>query len=94
MYIECKAGGLNGVARIGRVTFSNSGRSLEYQGRRFAKASGFKSNYFEVETGEAYWISGPRRDGADRLYPHSTRPVEIDDDVRHEYLTKIRGQSA
>jgi len=33
MYIECKAGGLTGGARIGRVTFSKTGRTLYYRGQ-------------------------------------------------------------
>jgi hypothetical protein len=91
MYIECKAGGLNGPARIGRVTFSKAGRTLYYRGQSFQslKGSGFKANYYEVESGQHYWISGPRHDGQDRLYA-SNMPVEIDDDVREEYWTEIR----
>ena len=93
MYIERKAESLNGQARIGRVTFSKSGRTVEYRGQSFQKArSGYKWNHFEIETGDHYWISGPRKDGLDRLYPQSRRPVEIDDDVREEYWTKVRGQ--
>ena len=93
MYIESKADGLTGPARIGRVTFSKTGRTINYKGRRFQslKGDGFKSNYHDVDTGEHYWISGPRRDGADRLYGEST-PVEIDDDVREEYWRFIRAK--
>jgi hypothetical protein len=93
MYIESKAGTLNGPARIGRVTFSKTGLTIYYQGRAFQKTtmSGLKSNYFEVESGDEYWISGPRRDGKDRLYV-SNIPVEIDEDVREEYWTEIRGK--
>ncbi len=63
MYIECKAGGLTGDGRIGRVTFSQTGRTLYYRGQKFQslKGAGFKSNYFNVDTGEDYWISGPKR---------------------------------
>src|SRR4051794_14305920 len=70
MYIECKAGGLVGEARIGRVTFSQTGRTLYYRGQTFRslKGGGFKSNYYCVETGEDYWISGPKRRGGDALY--------------------------
>ena len=92
MYIECKAGGLTGPARIGRVTFSKTGATLYYGGRQFRslKGRGFKSNYRDIETGEDYWISGPRKDGQDALY--ATRVVpEIDDDVYDEYWTVIRG---
>jgi hypothetical protein len=89
MYIESKAESLDGSARIGRVTFSKTGCTIYYKGRAFGKGSGFKSTHFEVETGDPYWISGPHRDGEDRLYP-SNIPVEIDDDVREEYWTEIR----
>lgn len=90
MYIERKAGELTGTARIGRVTFSKSGRRLYYRGQRFQslKGAGFKSNYYDMETGEDYWISGPKRDGSDRLY--GSLPIEIDDDVRQEYWRNIR----
>jgi hypothetical protein len=91
MYIERKAGELTGAARIGRVTFSKTGKTLYYQGKKFRslKGRGFKSNYVEVESGEDYWISGPRRDGQDRLYGER-QPIEIDEDVREEYWTEIR----
>jgi hypothetical protein len=92
MYIELKSE-LNGPARIGRVTFSKTGRTLTYRGKSFQslKGAAAKANYFDVDTGEHYWISGPRKDGADRLYVSSV-PVHIDDDVREEYWTEIRGQ--
>jgi hypothetical protein len=92
MYIECKAGGLTGPARIGRVRFSKTGKTIYYQGRTFRslKGGGFKSNFYDVATGEAYWISGPRKDGADRLYGERVG-VDIDPDVRLEYWRDIRG---
>ena len=88
---ESKGGGLHGSARIGRVTFSRTGATLHYGGKSFQslKGGGTKANFFEIETGEQYWISGPRRDGTDRLYK-SDWPVEIDEDVRDEYWTEIR----
>jgi hypothetical protein len=93
MYIECKAGGLTGDARIGRVTFSQTGRTLYYQGQKFQslKGKGFKSNYYNVDIGEDYWISGPKRGGGDALYGGST-PIQIDDDVREEYWREVRRQ--
>lgn len=91
MYIEYKGGdGLVGSARIGRVKFSKSGKSVHYKGKTFEtlSGSGFKSNYFDVETGAEYWISGCRKDGCDALY---STMAEIDDDIREEYWTDIRG---
>lgn len=92
MYIEDKSEGLTGPARIGRVTFSKSGQSVHYQGRIFEKTkSGYKYNHVATDNGDHFWISGPRKDGKDRLYPQSTIPVEIDDDVAEEYWRDIRG---
>ncbi len=91
MYIERKAGSLTGDARIGRVSFSKTGRTLYYKGLKFQslKGAGFKSNYIELESREDYWISGPKRNGQDALYATNKR-IEIDEDVREEYWREIR----
>ena len=84
-------GGLTGPARIGRVTFSKTGAALNYQGRSLQslKGGGFKSNYFDIETGEHFWVSGPKKNGEDSLYATNIA-TEIDEDVREEYWTDIR----
>ncbi len=88
MYIENKNYGLDGPGRIGWVEFSRSGRSFYYRGKRFEKTkSGYKYNCFDVETNEEYWISGPKKNGRDKLYGGV---VEIDEDARVEYWTEIR----
>ena len=91
MYIESKEGGLLGPARIGRVRFSKSGRSVHYGGRTFGSLNGhgFKANYFDVESGAYYWISGCKKNGCDALY---STTVEIDEDVREEYWGTIRNR--
>jgi len=90
MYIEFKGEGLTGPARIGRVKFSKSGSSVHYKEKTFEKlkGAGFKANYFDVETGDRYWVSGCRKDGMDALY---STEVEIDADVCDEYWSEIRG---
>ena len=92
MYIENKSHGLNGRGRIGRVTFSKTGKTIYYAGKTFQslKGSGYKANFYEVESGDEYWISGPRKNGGDRLY--GTPGVEIDEEVREYYWTEIRKQ--
>jgi hypothetical protein len=92
LYMEHKIG-LTGPARIGRVRYSKTGRTLYYREQTFRrlKGSGFKANYVDVDTGEQYWISGPRHDGADRLYGERL-PILIDDDVADEYWSRIRGK--
>lgn len=91
MYIECKGDGLEGPGRIGRVTFSKTGRTVYYRGRSLQRlgGQGFKANHFDIETGEHYWISGPKRNGQDRLYSSGTK-TPIDEDVREEYWREIR----
>ena len=89
MYMENKSTGIVGPAKIGRVEFNRTGKTLSYKGKRFRTldGDGFKSNYFEVDTGDEYWISGCRKDGMDALY---NTDVEIDEDVREEYWRDIR----
>jgi len=93
MWIENKStgDGLFGPARIGRVTFTKSGKSIRYGGRLFQSLAGegFKANYVDAESGEEFWISGCRKDGMDALY---ATDVEVDEDVREEYWLTIRGE--
>lgn len=89
LYIENKTEHLNNKGRIGRVTYSKTGKTIYYRGMSFQSLKGgYKANYFEIESGDQYWISGPKKLGGDRLY--GTPGVEIDDDVREEYWTAIR----
>lgn len=91
MYIEDKSGGLEGDSRIGRVYFSKSGKTLYYKGRKFRslKGNGFKSNFYDVENGDEFWISGPKKDRNDRLYGGNLG-VEIDEDVLDEYKEYLK----
>lgn len=96
MYIELKthAGGHDdrGPARIGRVTFSKTGRTLYYQGKSFARARLHCGNYCDIDSGDEYWISGPKKNGEDRYGWAQRSPVEIDEAVREEYWTTIRNE--
>lgn len=91
MYIEQQGGGSAPAGRVGRVTLSKSGRTLYYRGHSFGSLNGrgYKTTHFDEESLEEYWISGPRNDGHDTLYPGV---VEVDEDVREEYWTLIRKQ--
>jgi hypothetical protein len=89
-YVENKSRGLDGAGRIGWVGVSRSGRTFEYGGRRLRRTkSGYKYNCVDEATGETYWVSGPSRDGADKLYGGL---VQIDDDARIAYWTEVRGR--
>ena len=88
-----KANGLIGTACIGRVTYSKTGSTLYYNDKTFRSlgGAGFKSNYYDVATGDHYWISGCKKRGSNRLYGERI-PVEIDEEVRREYWTRIRNK--
>jgi len=89
MWIEYKGDGLVGPARIGWAIVKDRGKRVDYDGRSFRskRGSGFKANFYEIGTGEDYWISGCRKDGGNALY---STDVEIDQDALEEYWVKIR----
>ena len=89
MYIELKTDGLRGEGRIGWVTFSKSGKSIYYDNRTLSKAAGrpLKANYFDEDSHEDFWISAPKQNGEDSLFPTI---IEIDEDAREEYWRTIR----
>jgi len=91
MYIEYKGHDITGPGRIGRVSFSKSGRTLYYRDKVFKslKGKGAKANYEDEKTGDWYWISGCKKSGEDTLYAGR---VDIDEDVREEYWTRIRNK--
>ena len=72
--------------------FSKTGKTLYYAGRRFQslKGMGFKANYVDVDNGDEFWISGPKKDRNDRLYGGQLG-IEIDEDVKDEYFKIING---
>lgn len=89
MWIEFKGSNLSGPAKIGWVEVFDKGKRLDYGDQTFRtlRGRGFKSNYYDVETREEYWISGCRKDGRDALYGTS---AEIDEDALEEYWINIR----
>jgi hypothetical protein len=50
----------------------------------------FDANFFDVETNEEYWVSGPRRDQRDTRYSSITPTV--DDAAREAYEAFLNGE--
>ena len=75
------------VGRICRVTLSKTGKTLSYKDYEFIKIQGYKTNHLEVNSNYEYWISNPKKQGNDTLYPGV---IFIDEDVREEYWLNIR----
>ena len=95
MFIELKTHGGghddNGPAWISRVTFSKTGRTIYWRDKKLQRGARTCGNYSHVETGDVYWISGPKKNGQDR-YLWAGDKVKIDPDAREEYWTGIRKQ--
>lgn len=96
MYVQLKTGYNTdrGPSWIARVTFTRSWRTLYFHGRTLHRVTGtaranHDANFYDVETGEGYWVSGPKRDRTDGRYSHA-QPL-VDDDARAEYEDFLAG---
>lgn len=86
MYIELKSGyNDDGPAWIGRVAFSKSGQTIYFNDKALKKFQGISGNFYDVETGEEYWVSGVKKDGKDRHWAGKGK-IMIDRKVINEYL--------
>ena len=92
-YVEQKTDGLRGIGCIACVECSKTGKTLYWNGRTLIPLGGFafKANYYDEETFEEFWISNPRQDGSDSLFPTT---ITIEDGVREQYWLKIRRDSS
>ncbi len=67
MYVELKTGYADdGPAWIGYVKQSKSGRTIYFNDHAFQRGNGISGNYYDVETGEEYWISGVKKRESNR----------------------------
>ncbi|WP_435770776.1 hypothetical protein [Nocardioides sp. SYSU DS0651] len=96
MFVQLKTGydADRGPAWIARVTFTRSWRTAYFRGRTLRRVTGtaranHDGNFVDVETGEGFWISGPKRDRTDARY--SSAQPQVDPDVRAEYESFLSG---
>lgn len=91
MFVQLKTGfdTDRGPSWIGWVDFNRSWGTARFQGRELRRSQSFDSNFFDVETGEDFWLSGPKRDRTDTRYGPATTVVE--DDVREAYEAFLDG---
>ena len=74
---------------------SRSGRTLYFNGLALARASGGYAfgNYVAWPTGDAYWVSGVKKDGSDRHWagsgPITVEAAAVDEYLRLRRLTKL-----
>lgn len=94
IYIEHKGWrGDAGPAWITRSRLSKSGRTIYFNGRALKSLAGqgISGNYYCLETGDEFWVSGVKRDGTDRHWA-GHGPVMVDERVVQDYQS-LRGLS-
>lgn len=90
-YIELKSGfGDNGPAWIGIAEFSKSGRTLYFNGKALknSNAQGIAGNFYDIENGDEYWVSGIKKNGTDRHWAGGGK-IMIDRNVVDQYLSLV-----
>lgn len=93
MFVQLKTGHDTdkGPAWISRVRFSKSWQTAYWHGRTLRRQrSGSDANFYDIDTDEEYWLSGPHRNRADTRY--STIQPEIDNDAQQAYTAFLRGE--
>ena len=86
-YIELKSGfSDDGPAWIGLVEFSKTGRTLYFDDKAFQSlgGNGVGSNFFDIETGDEYWISGIKKNQQDRHWAGNGL-IYIDNRIVNDY---------
>ena len=85
-----RGSGIEGSGCGGHLFASDSGGAMDAKRSPLEdRSEGSDHARIELGSGEEYWISGPKRNGADSLYATNI-PVSIDEDAREEYWIKIR----
>lgn len=90
MYLENKSNGHNGSAWIGFVEFSKSGQTVYFHNKALKKLKipEISANYFDIETGEEYWVSGVKKNGQDR-HQFGCGKIMIDKNSIEEYIKLV-----
>jgi len=94
LYVELKTGYHgNGPAWIGRARCSKSGKSLYFDGKILkgvknpAVPGNSSGNYYDIVSGNKYWVSGAKKGREDRLGSASGN-VFVDRAVLKDYLAR------
>jgi hypothetical protein len=94
-YIELKTDySHDGPAWIGLVSFSKSGKTIYFDGKAFQKIGSdrMRGNYYDIESGEEYWISGVKKDQRDR-HQFGNGQIFIEERAIEDYLAIINRKS-
>ena len=91
MFVQLKSGYDNdqGPAWISRVQFSKSWQTAYFHGLTLRREQRVRGNFTDVDTGDEWWLSGPRRDRSDARY--SGQQPTVDEDARAAYEAFLAG---
>ncbi|MFI1472217.1 hypothetical protein [Streptomyces wuyuanensis] len=79
MFVQLKTGydTDRGPSWIGWVDFSKTWGTAYFRGRTLRRSGGMlDANFYDVQTNEEFWVSGPKRDHTDTRYGPSTPEIE------------------
>jgi hypothetical protein len=91
MYVQLKTGYNTdaGPAWIRQVKFNRTWKTAYWHGRTLAREQSWDSNFVDVETGERFWLSGPKRNRTDGRYS-SAQPT-VDEAAQEAYEAFLDG---
>lgn len=77
-----------GPAWVGWVRFSKTWQTAHFHGRtlRRVRGGGVRGNFYDVESGEEFWVSGPKRDRTDARFSAQQPTIEHDAQAAYEAL--------
>lgn len=90
-YLELKSGfSGNGPAWIGLVSYSKSGKTVYFNGKAFQRIGSdrIQGNFYDIESGDEYWISGVKKDMTDR-HKFGGGKIFVEKRILNEYLQII-----
>ena len=91
MFVQLKSGHQTdrGPAWICWVDFNSTWKTARFHGRELRRSQGIDANFYDVDTREWFWLSGPKRDRTDFRYGPG-RP-QVDEDARDSYEAFLDG---
>ena len=71
------------------MRFAKTWQTAYWHARTLARWQAFDSNFYDVDTKEEFWLSGPKRDRTDARY--SRAQPSVDEDAREAYAAFVKG---
>jgi len=93
LYIEKCAPSHSGEARIGKVSYSKTKQTIYYKSKSLQKRHGLRGNYYDLDTGEEYWISGVKKRGSNRHWATTgDNKIIVDKEAINDFLSIVENK--